>query len=84
MFRIISNLLLILSIFLLPVYISVILIFISIFLFKNFIEAIIFGFLIDLLYGSGTIFGYHFAYFFTALVFIFFILSFKLKKILRM
>ncbi len=83
MIRIFLNIILILSIFILPVYVSVVLIFISVFLFKNFIEAIIFGFLIDTLYGSGTILGIHFAYFFTAIIFIFFLISFKFKKMLR-
>jgi len=75
--------LLVLSVFMLPIYVSIFLILISIFFFNNFVEAMLFGFIIDLLYGSGTILGLHFAYFFTIIILIFYLFSFKLKEILR-
>lgn len=82
--RILTNILLMFSVFLLPVYVSVIFIVASIFFFNNFVEAMIFGFVIDLLYGNGSIFGIHFAYFFTLIILILYLFSFSLKKILRM
>ena len=39
-------------------------------------------FIIDLLYGGGGIFGYHFSYFFTTTIFVFYLSSFKLKTML--
>ncbi|MFH0755340.1 MAG: hypothetical protein V1910_01590 [bacterium] len=83
-FRFFSDLLIVLSVFILPIYISVFLIFLAIFLFNNFIEAIIWIFLINLLYGGGNIFGLNFAYFFILIIFIFYLISFKLKTILRL
>jgi len=54
------------------------------FIFNNFIEAVIAGLIIDLLYGGGSIFNIHFPYFFTAIILIFYLFSFKFKKILRL
>jgi hypothetical protein len=83
MFRILANILLILSVFFLPVYITVFLSLIFIFLFNNFVEAVFFGFILDSIYGSGSIFSIKFAYFITLLLFIFYTISFKMKKMLR-
>ena len=83
MFRILSNIFLIFSLFLLPIYITLFLILYFIFVFDNFFEAIILGFLIDTIYGSGSIFTIHFSYFFTLLISIFYLISFRLKTILR-
>jgi len=84
MARIISNILLVLSVFVLPVYISVFFILISIFLFDNFVEAILWAFVIDILYGGGGILGIHFVYFFTLIMLIAYIFSFKFKEVLRL
>ena len=84
MIRILSNLLLILSVFLLPFYISFVLIILFTFFIDDFIEGIIFGALIDILYGGGSIFSIGFAYFFTAIIFIFYLFSFRLKEMLRL
>jgi len=82
-YRIVGDVILILSVFLLPSYVSVILIFTSILIFDNFMESIIFGFILDLLYGSGRVFGYHFTYFFTLISIIFYLASFKIKEMVR-
>ncbi len=82
-YRIIVDIILIISAFLLPNYVSVILIFVSVLIFNNFIESIIFGFILDMLYGSGRIFGYNFAYFFTLISVIFYVISFKIKEMVR-
>ena len=84
MFRILSNFILILSVFLLPVYLSVFLILLSIFLFDNFIEAIAWAFLVDLLYSGGSFFGFHLQYFFTIVVSFFYLVSFRLKTVIRL
>lgn len=84
MLRILINLLIILSIFMLPAYISVILILFSIIIVNDFIEAVIWAILIDVLYGGGSIFGLHFAYFFTAVVLVCYLSSFKIKSALRL
>lgn len=83
MFRLLANILLILSVFILPVYISVILILLCIFIFNNFIESIIFGYLLDIFYSGGSVFGINFSYSITALIFICYLFSFKLKTVLR-
>jgi hypothetical protein len=83
MFRIISNIFIIFSLFILPIYVTIFAIIYFIFKQENFIEAIIFGYLIDFIYGSGTIFTIHFAYFFTLFISIIYLVSFKLKTILR-
>ncbi len=84
MLRIFVNLLIVLSVFILPVYLSIFLILVLIFIFNNFIEAVVLGFLVDLLYGGGSIFGIHFAYFFTIMMLIFYLISFKLKHMIRL
>lgn len=82
MFRIISNLLIILSIFLLPPYVIIILIALATLVFDNFFESIILGLFLDTLYGS-SFWGFDFAYIFTILTLVFYILSFKLKTVIR-
>lgn len=84
MFRILANLLLFLSVLFLPVYVSIVLILVCIFLFNNFAESIAFGFLLDLFYSGGNVFGLNFAYFITSFIFVFYLVSFKLKTILRL
>jgi len=83
-YRIIADIVLILSVFLLPSGVTIILIFASVLFFNNFIESIIFSFILDMLYGNGRIFGYHFAYFFTTISIIFYLISFKIKKMVRL
>lgn len=83
MFRIISNIFLILSIFLFPQYITVIFLLISLYIFNNFFESIIYAFILDLLYSNGNTFGIHFGYQITLIIFVLYLLSFKLKAILR-
>ena len=84
MLRILLNILIIIFLFIFPVYISFILILASIFFINNFMEAIIWGFFLDLLYGSGRIFGVHFPYFFTLIILVFYLISFRLKTMLRL
>jgi len=84
MSRILINLLIVLSVFVFPPYVSALIILLAIFFINNFFETIAWGALIDILYGGGTIFGLHFAYFFTAIIFIFYLFSFKFKKMLRL
>ena len=83
MIRIISDLLIVASVLLFPVYISVIFIILAIMFFENFTESIAFGFLIDLLYSGGSIASIHFSYFFTIVMSIFYLLFFKIKTFLR-
>lgn len=84
MFRILSNFILILSVFLLPVYFSLFLMLISIFLLDNFIEVIAWAFLMDLLYSSGSVFNIHLSYFFTIIISIIYLASFRLKTAIRL
>ena len=93
--RIIIDILLIFSVFLLPPYISFIIIIGLIFVFNNFVESLLASFVLDLLYGikSLTIQDNSFLYrvlldfvcshrFFFITLFIF-IISFNLKKMLK-
>lgn len=84
MIRILCDIGLLLSVFLLPSYVTFVLVLFCILFLGNFVESIVFGFLLDLLYGGGGFFNINVFYFFTALIFIFYILSIKLKKILRL
>lgn len=82
MLRIISNLLIIFSIFLLPQYVTIVLVISAILLFDNFFESIIAGVLLDTIYGSGVV-GLDLGYFFTIFITVFYIASFKIKDVLR-
>lgn len=82
MFRILSNILITFSIFLLPQYITIFLVILAILAFDNFFESIVFGLCLDTLYGSGLL-GFDLGYFFTIVALVFYLISFKLKTILR-
>ncbi len=84
MLRIIFNLLILLFIFILPVYISVTIIVIGILLWNNFAESIVYAFLIDILYSGGSIFSLHFAYFFTVFILTLYLVSFRFKQSVRL
>ncbi len=83
MFRLFSNVLIFLSIFLLPSYISILIIILGTLIFEKFLESMIYGFVLDILYGNGSIFGFHFAYFFTLVGIFFYFISFKTKTFIR-
>ena len=83
MLRIFSNCILILSVFFLPPYITFILILALVFVFDMFVESIAWAFILDVLYGGGGFWGMHFNYIFTLVALIFFLSSFKLKKVLK-
>lgn len=83
MLRFITNLFIILSIFILPVYITAIIIIFSIFNINNFFESILWAYLLDQIYNGGNIFGINFTYFFTIISFIIYLASFKIKAALR-
>jgi len=84
MIRLICDIILVLSVFLLPPFITLFFILLSILFFNNFIEAFFVGAILDLIYGGGGIFNTHLFFFFTLVTFLFYILSIKLKKILRL
>jgi hypothetical protein len=84
MIRIFVDLVLLISVFLLPPYVTLIFVLIGILFFKGYVESIFFGFLLDLIYGGGSLFHFYMFYFFTLLIFIFYIVSIQLKKVLRL
>ena len=84
MIRIFCDLALLLSVFLLPPYVTLFFVLVSILFMESFVESIIFGFLLDLIYGGGSFLNIEIFYFFTLLIFIFYIISIKLKKVLRL
>jgi len=83
-FRIAADILVVLSIFYSPWWVTALIILSSFFIFKNFYEGIFAGFLIDVLYGvkATEFLGIWFVHF--AFYFIFYMLSLKLKKNIRM
>lgn len=83
MFRIIINISILLSSFLLPVYITAIIIFISFIIFNDFIEGVFFGFILDILYGGNRVFGLDFYLLFFLIFAIIYLISPKLKKMLK-
>ncbi len=84
MIRILSNIFLLVAVFLFPIYLSIVLILFFIFSLDNFFESIIFAYILDLLYSGGSIFGINFPYSITLLIFIVYLISFRLKTILRL
>jgi len=83
MIRIIADIFALLAIFVLPSYISIIFLIILVFYFDIYIESVFVAYLVDVLYGGRIIFGIHFNYIFAFAIFIIFLLSFRLKEILR-
>lgn len=83
MFRITVNVLIAISIFYFPWWITTLIILPSFFIFKNFYEGILAGFFIDVLYGvkASEFFGVWFVSF--AFYSAFYIFSSKLKKNIR-
>ncbi|MFA6340820.1 MAG: hypothetical protein WCX27_01070 [Candidatus Paceibacterota bacterium] len=82
MARIFSNILILISVILLPPYLSACIVILFIFVFKNFLESIFWGFCIDMIYGGGALRSY-FPYVLTVSLSLIFLLSFKVKKMLR-
>lgn len=83
MTRIFSNCILILSVFFLPPYATFLLILVFIFVFDAFIESIAWAFILDIFYGGGGFLGIHSQYLFTIGTVIFFLCSFRIKKMLK-
>lgn len=81
--RVLADILLIIAIYFFPVYLSFILILVAMWYFNNYVESMAFGLIIDLLYSSGHIWGINYSYFFFTLVFILYLLSFKIKANIR-
>ena len=83
MLRLFLNIIIFLSIFFLPAYITALVIIASIFIFNNFIESMFWAFIIDILYGGGKFFGgLEFNCIFVFAITIIFLISFRIKKIL--
>jgi len=83
MLRILSLFLLFLSFFILPWWFTFIFSMILIFVFDFFVEAIVLGFLFDIIYGSKSLTFMGISYFFTIFYIIFFSISFWLKKVIK-
>jgi hypothetical protein len=83
MLRIFIDIILILSIFYFPWWVTALFALSGIFIFKNFYESIIAGFLIDALYGTKTSEFAGVWFVFTASFFLLYILSTRLKKNIR-
>jgi len=75
--------LLLISSFIFPSYLTALFIFLGVLFFNNFIEAVFFGFLLDILYGGNTVFGFRFHYFFLLLFAVIYLISPKIKKMLK-
>ncbi len=81
MYRLFSNLLVFLSIFFLPVYITALMLIALIFTFDYFVEALLWAYIVDVLYGGGgSIFGFGFNYIFLFIMAVIFLVSFRVKK----
>jgi len=83
MLRSIFSLLALVSVFLLPASITAIFLFFLIFVFDNFFEALIFAYMLDVLYRGGTLFGFTSPFIFTFVFLFIFLISFKLKTVLK-
>lgn len=83
MTRFLANCILFLAVFFLPPYLTFLLILACIFLFNEFVESILWAYMLDVLYGGAGSWGIHFNYFFTVCACLFFFFSFQLKKMLK-
>jgi hypothetical protein len=83
MFRFLSVLFILLSLFILPNFITAFLLFIFIFIFDSPFEVLFFAYILDILYHGGVFFGYESLYLFTIIFLFIFIISFKLKTVLK-
>ena len=78
--RLAVNILILLLVFIFPPYISALIIAGLIFVFDNFIESIVWAYIIDTMYGGGFSFGLHFQYILTVFMIVVYIASFQFKK----
>ncbi|MFA6227140.1 MAG: hypothetical protein WC631_01495 [Candidatus Paceibacterota bacterium] len=83
MLRVILDIFALIFVFLFPPYITAIFLFVLTFFFTDFLEGVIFAYLIDRIYGSGNIFGFNFPFVFTIIFLILFLISLKLKTVLK-
>lgn len=83
MIRLLVDIILFLSIFIFPWWISLFLILFSIFVFDNFYEALFFAFFIDSAYSSNLFSGVGFFFEISILVSIFFVFSYYIKNIVK-
>jgi hypothetical protein len=83
MLRIFSIIFLLITAFISPSYLVAIMAVILIFVFNNYIEAVFFGLLLDILYSGNTVFGFHFKLFFFVLLGLIYLISPKIKKMLK-
>lgn len=81
--RIFINIALLVSIFYLPWWATTFIVLFGIFIFKNFYEAVLAGFLMDILYGTKTIEFMNIWFIFTAFYFLIYILITAFKKNIR-
>jgi|GEM_PF-1392081 len=82
MYRLFLNILVLLSVFFFPAYISALFLIALIFLLNNFFEAIFWAYVIDILYGAGSSLVFGFNYVFLILIIVIFLASFRIKKTL--
>jgi hypothetical protein len=79
----ILDILALLSVFLLPPYITAVFLFVLMFFFEDFFEGVIFAYIIDRIYGGGKVLGLDFPFIFTIFFLILFLISLKLKTVLK-
>ena len=95
LYRIIIDILLVFLVFLLPSYLTFIFLIILLFTFNNFVEAVFVAFVLDSLYGvkslviqnshsfNNLLIDFIYSHKFLFIILIIFIISFKLKKVLK-
>ena len=81
--RFLLNLVAFLSVFCLPAFLAGCVLVCLIFMQENFAEIVFWAYLIDVLSSGGKVFGSFPPYFFTVVIGLIFIASYKLKDILR-
>jgi hypothetical protein len=83
MLRFILDIILLFFVFLLPTWLTALLVLVCIFYFDFFAEAIFFGLIMDIIYGGGKVFGMNFPYIFTVVLGLIFLISLKLRGMLK-
>jgi len=83
MIRLVINLLTILSVFVFPPYVTALFLSLTIVFFPFYFESVLFALILDVVYGGGKIFGVEFPFIFTSIFLVFFLISFKIKTMLK-
>ena len=83
MLRFLLDIVAFILIYIFPPYISAVVLFVLMFFFADYMEGVVFAYFIDVIYGGGKVFGLNYPYIFTTIFVVLFLISLKLKTVLK-